>query len=366
MLLSTRSDRPDWQAMKPRIDLAALATFLLGPAPGRRGSDGKRLWWHCPLGTHEDPGPSFCIVPGNNSAKCFGCDKRVDAAELVKTVKRIDNFPEAVRWLADWLGGSKPTRSTKPSPKPTPPPKSKPVDDAPKGMSAAAAETILAESVERFRGPNGGRGLDYLTGPKRCLRPETIRAAGLGLIPVGREIGETFFPAGIAIPWRRQDGSLSLIKVRKFQKGGSKYLSPFHDKSRPLGLYPDSCLIKPGGPLILTEGEFDALLLGRELAGRAPVLTFGSTSNSIKPPLDVLSAMHRASPWYIGLDGDDAGQNAVKAWAGARVRVVKPPEPFKDWTEAHSAGVDLGKFWETRFWRDSPDLDEPPNVLRFE
>ncbi len=48
-------DRIDWNAIRDRIDLARVATALLGPAPGRRGERGRRLWWRCPF--HEDQQP---------------------------------------------------------------------------------------------------------------------------------------------------------------------------------------------------------------------------------------------------------------------------------------------------------------------
>jgi hypothetical protein len=52
----------DWQAERDWIDLAAVATGLLGLAPGRRGERGRKLWWHCLF--HKDPNPSFMIEPG--------------------------------------------------------------------------------------------------------------------------------------------------------------------------------------------------------------------------------------------------------------------------------------------------------------
>ena len=50
---STPNDRIDWSSVRDRIDLVAVATALLGPAPGRRGERStRRLWWPCPF--HED------------------------------------------------------------------------------------------------------------------------------------------------------------------------------------------------------------------------------------------------------------------------------------------------------------------------
>lgn len=58
-----RAPRLDWQTERDQIDLAAVVTGLLGPALGRRGEHGRRLWWPCPL--HQDRNPSFCVTPGS-------------------------------------------------------------------------------------------------------------------------------------------------------------------------------------------------------------------------------------------------------------------------------------------------------------
>ncbi len=89
----------DWPLVKERVDLAAVATDLLG-AP-RRTSGSGRLWWVCPF--HNDHKPSFCITPGRSEWRCFGCGAHGDAASLLMQWNGI-TFPEAVRVLADRVG----------------------------------------------------------------------------------------------------------------------------------------------------------------------------------------------------------------------------------------------------------------------
>src|SRR3954452_17446777 len=96
MKTATNGPRIDWKTERERIDLAAVATRLLGPAPGRRGEGGRRLWWCCPF--HEDPNPSFCIEPGKEWWKCHGCGASGDAANLVMRRESM-TFPEAVNFL---------------------------------------------------------------------------------------------------------------------------------------------------------------------------------------------------------------------------------------------------------------------------
>src|SRR3954469_11427299 len=84
----------DWKAVRDTIDLAEVATRLLGPAPGRRGERGRKLWWSCPLGTHEDRNPSLCVDPAKGRWKCYGCGQHGDAAALVMRLEGL-TFPEA-------------------------------------------------------------------------------------------------------------------------------------------------------------------------------------------------------------------------------------------------------------------------------
>src|SRR3954469_22445205 len=93
----------DGKAERERIDLAVVVTRLLGPAPGRRGERGRKLWWSCPL--HQDQNPSFAVDPGNPWWKCWGCGESGDAATLVMRLQGL-SFPEAVSYLT---GGPAPS-----------------------------------------------------------------------------------------------------------------------------------------------------------------------------------------------------------------------------------------------------------------
>ncbi len=101
----------DWSTVRDAIDLAAVATNLLGPAPGRRGERGRRLWWPCPF--HRDRNPSFCVDPGKPFWRCYGCNEHGDAANLVMRLNGW-SFPEAKAYLAGELvpsGANRPRKA---------------------------------------------------------------------------------------------------------------------------------------------------------------------------------------------------------------------------------------------------------------
>ena len=172
----------------------------------------------------------------------------------------------------------------------------------------------------------------------------TIRSSRLGWTPgvaIPKREGGTYDARGIVIPWFDGD-RLALVKIRQPDGDRPKYAEAFRD--RPT-LYPGPRVIRPGHPLVIVEGEFDALLLGQDLGELAAVVTLGSASN--RPGPARLGMMLAAPRWYISTDADDAGDRAAAGWP-ARARRARPPGPFKDWTEARQGGVNLRRWWTDR------------------
>src|SRR5690242_8593171 len=99
LMVATDSDRLDWNGIKARVDLARVATALLGPAARKQGS---RLYWSCP--SHQDRHPSFEVDTRRKAWRCWPCDVGGDAVELVKRVEKLTNFPEAARRVAELSG----------------------------------------------------------------------------------------------------------------------------------------------------------------------------------------------------------------------------------------------------------------------
>ncbi len=340
-----RANRMDWKTEREGIDLVAVATKLLGPAPGRHGERGRKLWWSCPF--HADSNPSFSIEPGKPWWKCWGCGESGDAANLVM---RVDgkSFPEAVAYLTD---GPTPTRKPATRTEPKPPPESS-------GLPEADALALVEDAAARLWSPEGVEALAYLTGPQ-CLTAATIRAARLGWtswVDLPKSHGGTFRALGWVIPWF-VGPQLALVKIRQPDGRQPKYAEAFRSPVR-LVCYPGPSTIHPGRPLIVVEGEFDALILGEALGKLAAVVTMGSASVPTTPA--ILSRFLTAAPWYVATDGDKAGDKAAARWP-ARSRRVRPPKPYKDWTEARAAGVDL-----SRWWRDILSGIDRPELFTWE
>jgi hypothetical protein len=318
------------------------------------------------------------IEPGKAWWRCYGCGESGDAANLVMRLEGL-TFPGAVARLTGGsaLSGSPWPRLSTKARRPASEPLEAP--EGPKGLPLAAALALVVESEARLWSAEGSEALTYLTG-RRYLTPATIRTARLGWTP--RADGVPWTPPGIVIPWAELD-HLSLVKIRPpdewresfpESRRPPKYLEAFRDRPN---FYPKCRLIRTGHPLIVVEGELDCLLLGQELEGLATVGTLGG-AGSTKPEPVILGKMLAAASWFIATDGDEAGDKAAARWEGTRAVRVRPPEPFKDWTDAARAGVNLRSWWADRLgvpfppypwnalagWRWGPAAADPePGIL---
>lgn len=346
----SRPSGADWACRRESIDLVEVATRLLGPPTGRRGeSGGRRLWWRCPF--HDDANPSFCLEPGKPRWKCFGCGEHGDAIDLARKLRGLD-FREAVSLIA----GPTPTGSAhvprKPAHVPRKPAPLKPVTSKPKPDADADAAMELAEqSAARLWEASGAEGLAMLRA--RGLPDAVIRGAGLGWtpgvsVPMADGIRFARF-RGVTIPWFSPDG-LELLKIRQPDGRQPRYAEayrrrPTHYPGIPLSM------IDAGWPIVVVEGELDAILLGWQLDRMAAVITMGSASS--RPTEAMRVELHRLGPIFLATDADEAGERCARTWPRRGVR-VRPPTPHKDWTEAHLAGLDLRRWWTAHLESGTP------------
>jgi len=177
------------------------------------------------------------------------------------------------------------------------------------------------------------------------LTDETIKAAGLGwvldaMVPT-KDDDRRFLYSGVTIPWR--DGKrLTRVKIRRFPNPDitPKYAEAYSDRPR---IYPDPAVIRIGEPLVICEGEFDAMLLG-QLLPEASVITLGSAG--ARTDLAVLSRMLASPRWFAALDADKAGDSAASKFPARAIR-VRPPD--KDWGEVHREGANRIRYYWGRY-----------------
>ncbi|MGH1505087.1 MAG: CHC2 zinc finger domain-containing protein, partial [Acidimicrobiales bacterium] len=153
-------ERFDAADVKAATDLTELFETV---TTGRWGK------YSCPHPDHDDNRPSLSVFTGNDGGqgfRCHGCGWAGDALTFVQDVHRLD-FPEAVKWLADWANVSPSTddyrpRRPRPAPKPT----------APK------VRTLEPLEAEGDRLADQGEWLEIFA-EERSLHPETLEALGV-------------------------------------------------------------------------------------------------------------------------------------------------------------------------------------------
>ncbi len=217
----------------------------------------------------------------------------------------------------------------------------------------------------------------------RGLRPETVRAAGLGWNPGdrGRDLyrprsawglpaemndrgqeRKLWLPLGLVLPYVR-DGVVVRLKIRRPKAGDAlpPELAPPHEhgpkwaRGVPFAAVPGSCecsffLAGHGAddrplPVVVLESELDALLLHQVAGDLAHVLGLGSASN--RPDAGVADVLHAAPALLLCLDYDDAGASAASWWLERYARAEVWPVPSgKDPNEARLAGHDLRAWLE--------------------
>ena len=240
---------------------------------------------------------------------------------------------------------------------------SKPSDP---GVWQDRARALISQAQAALWDHHGG--LDYLRA--RALSDDAIRGAGLGLIlrdtfddpgawgfPVdGKKIA---IPRGILIPCEI-GGAIRYVKIRRPQgdidKGHPKYQCIRGSDTGGVLYGLDGLQGKIGA--ILTEGEFDAILLQQALGDVQGLGVAGLTSASDTAPApDALACLVGLYRLYVAGDADKAGERASKAWGAlsARSRALIPTAPAKDITEMAQTGLDVAGWALRAILDDLPD-----------
>jgi DNA primase len=311
-------------------------------APKHHGS--KYSMYRCPLHS-ETKGYSLAVY--DDHWQCYGkCNTGGDVIQWTMAFRHL-SFNEACIELGGQLTNTMSHRPRTFTDAPEPP------SEPPPAEWQMFAHEVVGVAEQLLWSPDGKRAMDYLK-DQRGLTRAAIKDARLGYIPAltdnDYKYGRVIFPnwlkedgkpvriaCGIVMPHFASD-ALWAVRVRR-PPGveGSKYMGVSGGSKVVYRI--DQVL--PRCPVVITEGEFDALVLD-QAAGY-----IGSMVQAVA--LCSASNKHIHSRWLehlvtapvilARLDNDAAGERAaevLKALSG-RVRSIQVPAPHKDITDFYMA-----------------------------
>lgn len=193
--------------------------------------------------------------------------------------------------------------------------------------------------------------LDYLR-QQRGLADTTIEQAHLGYDP-GRDI--------IVIPWYI-DEALWRVSARALTPSGRK--APVFAGYKP-GLY-RADKIEPEKPVVLCEGEFDALIINQEAADLVTAVATGAVTAARQ--LRWVGKLALCSLVLVAFDTDPAGEKGAQWWLEALAHNARRWRPVgaKDPNEMYvKAGMNL-RHWLGEIPEPEPtDEAEDSSVWRW-
>jgi DNA primase len=253
--------------------------------------------------------------------------KNVDTATAIKELARRCNI------ALDEVGPQVQQRTSRPAEPDPPPLVSEHRQASPATSWQERARSFVTWSQQQLV---GSEGQEYLA--KRGINANTARTWGLGWNPQWWKIpaadwGLTGDPVwlhpGVVIPHEDLDGQIWGIKIRVFKDGeavtesGGKYRGPRGSKGRGM-LYGEKEL-RRAPVLLLTEGEFDAVLAWQEAGDLCDVATLAGARKRMHPM--AMATMLQYAATLAVLDDDDAADEG-RAYLREipRVRPVNPPD----------------------------------------
>ena len=322
--------------------------------PSTSRSDGKEYHGSCPWcgGTDRfafwDSGRYSCSI------RASGCGHEGgDMLHFLREYLGLSFFEACEELGVD--PGSKYVRSFHPLPS---------EDGPPSGKWQERAAAVLHRGQLLLWSDRGRGALDYLRA--RGLTEETIRLARLGYIPPtseGRWYRDqqeqwglsaeedadpcVWLPEGILIPWFA-DGALWKLQVRRltgWEEGHARYVQI---RGSQEGLY-NVDAIRVGTPLVLVEGEFDALSGQQACPDLAAYVATGATTRGRRDRW--IARMGLASCVLVAFDSDPAaqiGKGAGEEGAGYWVRVLPHALRWVPW--AHDLNEMLVQGQDVRAW----------------
>ncbi|MGA1826285.1 MAG: CHC2 zinc finger domain-containing protein [bacterium] len=305
----------DIPSLKRKINLTRIIEEDLGPSKNNK--------WLCPF--HKEKTPSFSVK--GDLWKCFGCGESGDAIKYIMLKHRV-GFKRACEILGGGCILGEPRKSV---------PKVRVKEEGEEGPPSLEwqnrARKIIDLTKQWLWSDIGKKAKTWLN--DRGLRDETLIKWSIGYNPKDQQLCGLWVTRGITIPCINED-SIWYIKIRRPYQD-QKYINiPGGNNKALFGAeslhkYP-SCIV--------TEGEFDCMLLDQEAGDLLGVATFGGTSGRIaKRWLQYLLSLERI---FICFDMDSAGDGAAEKFLAdsKRIQRIIPPKG-SDITDFYKTGGDL-------------------------
>lgn len=286
--------------------------------------------------------------------QCTGSPEQNGWLDVIDYVGRRDNL--SFRGVCEKLGGDLSHQRDK-SCRPRQKLSQAKLKEPPSADWQAAAWRII-EDCEAVLWSDVGAKVRLWLNDKRGLADETIRRWRLGFNSQARELYGLWIPRGVTIPhYHKTTDTLWAVNVRRGQGKKPRYKQV---KGGTWGLFGADTL-QAHDIAVVTEGEFDAMLLEQHAGDLVAVITMGAAGiQDIDPWLPWLLSIRQL---LIAQDNDAAGRKATRRWLQVTKRAremrvpIEPPEG-KDITDYWRADGDL------REWvLEHLDQDKAPSVL---
>jgi len=328
-----------------------------GPCPVCGGQNRFCVW---PADTAHDGKSYFTCHDGDRA----GCGIHGDLADYLEDVRNMPHL-DALKAAGVIAGNGQIPTSTPRAAWPTPTPKAhtvKPPCDLWQGRARA-----FVDWAEGKLWSDDGEALGYLVA-RRGLSPETVKHYHLGYNPKGLscpgskwgQLKRVYCPHGVTIPCLAE-GALWYVRVRRpaYRKGTIEpdglaqalgHVVDFAQESKYLcvtgstspALFGADDLRGDGRPLLVCEGEFDAMLAWQELRELCDVCAIKTGRGGL--PANWLLSLSPYSELLVcyDVDANAAGDRMAGAWLAQskRARRVRVPEG-SDLTDFHNLGGDL-------------------------
>ena len=306
----------DTKALLERVDVATLIERDVGQ-PVRR--EGRWLKWCCPF--HDDRKTPSLGVAGNRW-KCFGCGRSGDAIDWLRRREGL-SFREAYKRLDSMDLAPSSGKVDQPQQSVSPPP--------PEAWQERAQEVMRASQATLWS-YTGTRARGWLN--RRGLVGDTVKRWRLGFSAADQKLCGLWVPRGIVIPCLVA-GRIWYLKVRR-AAGPAKYSQV---RGGQIALFGADTIGKHS-TVVVTEGEFDAMLLYQEVGDLVGVVTLGSATARLPDAwVPYLLGVRRL---LIACDADAAGAEAAAMWQSISQRAQRlVPLAGKDVTDFCLTGGDL-------------------------